>query len=186
MPHLSHGPFTRFSHGSLRRSRSSESLRGNDPPSTQPEGTFVGKSINDKSPSISSLRLGPTSPSHPTGANAKYTSRIHRNTAGIGAEPGINPRGDGATAQYGYFQQECVIDVIDYSCEHVASKRVSNAEFVELMQNPLRRPDPSPTKPSSLRWINIGGLSWDVISAAALNYGTLHPIRSYSRSSSLS
>lgn len=85
MPHLSHGPFNRCSHcGSLTPSPGFKSLRGNDLPSTElPEQTFAGKSLSGTSHSIS--KLSPTSHMHPTGINAKYTSKLHRYSASIGA-----------------------------------------------------------------------------------------------------
>ncbi|KAJ7756783.1 hypothetical protein DFH07DRAFT_819920 [Mycena maculata] len=92
----------------------------------------------------------------------------------IGSEPGVNPRGDRADEKYSHFSQKCVIQVTDFSSEHFALSTMSNAEFVELMQQ--RQPPPEPVKTEGpaggrpLRWINIGGISWDVISALALRH----------------
>lgn len=43
---------------------------------------------------------------------------------------------------------------------------MSNSEFVNLMSNADDRP-----AWSKVRWINIGGISWDVLSALAIKYG---------------
>ncbi|KAJ7168070.1 magnesium transporter [Mycena crocata] len=106
--------------------------------------------------------------------------RRRRNT-GVGSEPGINPRGEDADQKYGHFNQtHCVIQVADFSSQRVGLTTMSNAEFVELMktrpgkpaETKLEKPNGTPSaKPlRSLRWINIGGISWDVISALALRY----------------
>ncbi|KAJ7043311.1 magnesium transporter [Mycena alexandri] len=96
------------------------------------------------------------------------TKRRH---SGIGSEPGINPRDD----KYGHFTAKCTIHLTEYSSEHVSLSTLDNAEFVELMKLPREKPHderPSLEKDGkrTLRWINIGGISWDVLSALALRY----------------
>jgi hypothetical protein len=86
----------------------------------------------------------------------------------LGAEPGIDPRRDSAYAAYGHVRQKCVIDVIDYSSIRCSAGRMSNSGFISFLQNDRA----SAREPwVRVRWINIGGISWDVISALAMKYG---------------
>ncbi|KAJ7470404.1 hypothetical protein FB451DRAFT_1037977 [Mycena latifolia] len=93
---------------------------------------------------------------------------LRRRHSGVGSEPGINPRGDNADQKYGHFSQKCVIQVTDFSNDHFEITTMSNADFVALMKEPPPEPANPVTRP--LRWINIGGISWDVMSALALRY----------------
>ena len=95
------------------------------------------------------------------------TSAIIR-SGGLGAEPGVDPRRDSARAAFGNLRQKCIIDVIDYSSLRCSSGRMTNGEFVEFLRN---REASAPEPWVKVRWINIGGISWDVISALALKYG---------------
>ncbi len=91
---------------------------------------------------------------------------MHR---GVGAEPGVDPRREGAFLNFGHIRQQCSIDVVDYSATRSASTRMENADFVQFLKNGhLGRRDPW----VKVRWINIGGVSWDVMSSLALKYGT--------------
>ncbi|KAF8185011.1 hypothetical protein K438DRAFT_1837261 [Mycena galopus ATCC 62051] len=90
-----------------------------------------------------------------------------RRQSGIGSEPGINPRDD---EKYSHFSEKCAIQVTDFSSEHVLLNTLSNAEFVDLMKHPAPKREPNAAEKRSLRWINIGGISWDVLSALALRY----------------
>lgn len=98
---------------------------------------------------------------------------LHRGTKvmsrrGVGAEPGIDPRSASADAEYGGIKQECVIEVADYSAVRSSFGRMTNREFVELMNDPAASARESWVK---VRWINIGGMSWDVIKALSIKYG---------------
>jgi len=98
------------------------------------------------------------------------TSAILR--GGLGAEPGVDPRRHSAFAAYGNVQQRCVIDIIDYSSVRYSYGRMMNNGFINFLQNPQA----SAREPwVKVRWINIGGISWDVISALALKYGNVYP-----------
>ncbi|KAJ7771826.1 hypothetical protein B0H16DRAFT_1514877 [Mycena metata] len=105
-------------------------------------------------------------------ASGRYTmNTTKRRHSGIGSEPGINPRDE----KYGHFSAKCTIHVTEYSSEHVSLSTLDNAEFVEWMKLPREKPQderPSLEKDGkrTLRWINIGGISWDVLSALALRY----------------
>ena len=87
---------------------------------------------------------------------------------GVGAEPGVDPRRASAYLNYGHIRQQCLIEVNDYSTMRTSFGRMTNAEFVRLLADDkasVREPW------VRVRWINIGGISWDVISALALKYG---------------
>jgi hypothetical protein len=93
-----------------------------------------------------------------------------------GAEPGINPRHNSAFEQYGRIKQKCVIDVIDYSSERITFKRAGNEEFVNMMRGTAVEEEGhggGREQWASVRWINIGGISWEVIGAVAIKYGLL-------------
>ncbi|KAI0082128.1 hypothetical protein K474DRAFT_1655466 [Panus rudis PR-1116 ss-1] len=91
---------------------------------------------------------------------------------GIGAEPGIDPRRESANLSYGHLRQQCLIEVVDYSTMRSSFGRMSNAEFVKLMADDRA----SAREPwAKVRWINVGGISWDVISALAIRYD-IHPL----------
>ncbi|KAJ6586423.1 magnesium transporter [Mycena vulgaris] len=97
---------------------------------------------------------------------------LHRGTnlmaqRGAGAEPGVDPRRAEADAEFGGIMQQCVIEVVDYSAVRSSFGRMKNREFVELMNNP----EASAREPwVKVRWINIGGMSWDVIKAVSIKY----------------
>ncbi|KAK0199107.1 magnesium transporter [Armillaria mellea] len=103
---------------------------------------------------------------------------MHRGTsmittrARVGAEPGVDPRRASADLQYGGIKQNCVIELFDYSSVRHSFGRMTNKEFVNFLE------DDRASKPESwvkVRWINIGGMSWDVIKAVSLKYD-LHPL----------
>jgi len=92
---------------------------------------------------------------------------------GIGAEPGIDPRRDSAELLYGHIHQECTVEIMDYSAVRSSVGRMTNAEFVDLMQNPIA----SAAEPwVKVRWINIGGVSWEVMKAVSIKYGLFNHI----------
>ncbi|KAJ7056655.1 magnesium transporter [Mycena amicta] len=102
---------------------------------------------------------------------------MHRGTAvitgrGIGAEPGVDVRRASADAMYGAIRQDCVIEVADYSVVRSSFGRMTNREFVNFMNDPAAS---APEPWVKVRWINIGGMSWDVIKAISLKYD-LHPL----------
>jgi hypothetical protein len=96
---------------------------------------------------------------------------VHRTAASRsrpGDEPGADPRRHNTFAAYGHIRQKCVIDVIDYSSIRCSFGRMSNSGFIQFLQNNQA----SAREPwVKVRWINIGGISWDVISTLALKYG---------------
>ncbi|KAI0042588.1 hypothetical protein FA95DRAFT_1610080 [Auriscalpium vulgare] len=90
----------------------------------------------------------------------------------VGAEPGVDPRRSNAYQQYGHIRQKCKIEVIDYSPLRSSFGKMTNAEFVRFLKND----EASARDPwVRVRYINVGGISWDVISALALKYD-MHPL----------
>ena len=94
-------------------------------------------------------------------------------TRGIGAEPGVDPRRHSAFLNYGHIKQKCTIELVDYGSVRASFGKMQNEGFVEFMNNEhASRREPW----VKVRWINIGGVSWDVISALALKYG-MYPLK---------
>ncbi|KAI0424437.1 hypothetical protein F5Y09DRAFT_324361 [Xylaria sp. FL1042] len=84
-----------------------------------------------------------------------------------GTEPGIDPRKpDGGQDVVPDLHAECQITVVDFSREDLQIHEMNNAELIEF----VKRPQPSWAK---CRWINVNGLSWDVIQALG-QYKDLH------------
>jgi hypothetical protein len=101
---------------------------------------------------------------------ASLTARDHQRTCGeIGAEPGVDPRRASAELQYGHIQSECAIEITDYSSVSIAVGKMRNMQFIQLMCDDAASERPPWVK---VRWINIGGVSWDVIKALSQRYGT--------------
>lgn len=87
---------------------------------------------------------------------------------GPGAEPGVDVRRDSAYLSYGHIRQNCLIEIADYSGVRSSFGRMTNVEFINFLNNPkASKRDPW----VKVRWINVGGISWDVIRALALKYG---------------
>ncbi|KZT07236.1 uncharacterized protein LAESUDRAFT_758642 [Laetiporus sulphureus 93-53] len=90
----------------------------------------------------------------------------------IGAEPGIDPRRASVNVRYGHIRQQCIIELVDYSVDRCSFGRMTNNELVEMLGDE----EASKREPwANVRWINVGGLSWEVISALALRYD-IHPL----------
>ncbi|KAJ8084989.1 hypothetical protein PM082_003766 [Marasmius tenuissimus] len=131
-----------------------------------------------------SSRVVPVSPVRPTQrpidrfrSAARKVMAMRRSTSmmitgGVGGEPGVDPRRASADAQFGKVRADCVIQVVDYSSLKYSYGRMTNREFVNLMADPRA----SKREPwAKVRWINIGGLSWDVMKAVSLKYD-IHPL----------
>ena len=88
---------------------------------------------------------------------------------GPGAEPGIDIRKDSALLNYGHIRQNCLIEIADYSGVRSSFGRMTNREFVSFLNDPAASEREHWVK---VRWINVGGISWDVVRALALRYGT--------------
>lgn len=92
---------------------------------------------------------------------------------GIGAEPGIDPKRPGANEAYGHIREASEIGVIDYSTTNYAINQYDNKGFVDLM-NQTKGERPSWAK---VCWINIAGISWDVLSSLAIAHSAPHIAR---------
>jgi hypothetical protein len=87
---------------------------------------------------------------------------------GIGAEPGVDPRRESAFLAFGHIREKCIIEIADYSGVNSSFGRMNNKSFSDLMLDDRACAREPWVK---VRWINIGGISWDVISAVAMRYG---------------
>lgn len=67
-----------------------------------------------------------------------------------GAEPGVDPRRESAKKAYAHIHEECEIEVVDYSAEHVRFRQYNNSSFLEFLKTAERNP------PMKVRWINVG------------------------------
>ncbi|PPQ78053.1 hypothetical protein CVT25_015598 [Psilocybe cyanescens] len=94
-----------------------------------------------------------------------------------GAEPGVNPRSGESIAEYSHFKQDCVIDVVEYDSEDVTFQRFTNAGLINFLNKGdiHGARDDGDMPPRMVRWINIGGIDWSVLSAVALRYN-LHSL----------
>ncbi|KAL0952003.1 hypothetical protein HGRIS_008654 [Hohenbuehelia grisea] len=113
-------------------------------------------------------------------ASVRKIMAMHRSTTllsrgpgyELGAEPGIDPRRESTNLKYQHIHEECVIEVADYSSLRASFGRMTNESFLAML-----RDDKSNAREPwvKVRWINIAGISWDVLSALALKY-ELHPL----------
>ncbi|KAF8915014.1 hypothetical protein CPB85DRAFT_1454173 [Mucidula mucida] len=98
------------------------------------------------------------------------THNLSRGVAG--AEPGVDPRRASADLQFGHIRQNCIIETFDYSAVRNSYGRMTNREFVNFLQDENAcAPEPW----VKVRWINIAGISWDVVKAVSLKYD-IHPL----------
>lgn len=63
---------------------------------------------------------------------------------------------------------KCDITVVDFSLENIAMRQFENDTFIEFLKEPKQ-------DWAKCRWINVNGLSWDVIQAIGANKG-LHKL----------
>ncbi|KAK3374826.1 hypothetical protein B0H63DRAFT_480969 [Podospora didyma] len=76
-----------------------------------------------------------------------------------GAEPGLDPsKADGGHASMPQLSAPCEITIVDYSKDELDVQKFNNETLVPF----LKKPQPEWAK---CRWINVNGLSWDVIQA---------------------
>ncbi|KAK1966474.1 magnesium and cobalt transporter cora [Colletotrichum sublineola] len=86
-----------------------------------------------------------------------------------GSEPGFDPnKSDGGHASMPTLRADCDISVFDFSQTRLVQHKFENEGFVNFLQKPQE-----PWVQS--RWININGLSWDVIQACG-QYYKLHKL----------
>lgn len=89
-----------------------------------------------------------------------------------GAEPGVDPRRQSAYLHYAHIRERCEIQITDYSTVRSSFGKMDNARFVQMFNDERSSERESWVK---VRWINVCGISWDVMSVLALKYD-LHPL----------
>jgi hypothetical protein len=91
----------------------------------------------------------------------------------VGAEPGIDPKRPAVDAAYCHIREDsCGIEIVDYSAVRSTSRTMTNAEFINFMNTPSQGDLPPRDPWVKVRWINIGGMDWEVIKAVSLKYST--------------
>ncbi|KAG8903374.1 hypothetical protein FRB99_003396 [Tulasnella sp. 403] len=96
-------------------------------------------------------------------------------------EPGVNVSSDVAASLYGHIQEECQIELVDFGPTRCKVDRFNNQELVKdlvvLDPEPHEQESEERKRPlwAKVRWINISGISWDVIKCLALRYN-IHPL----------
>ncbi|GJC96033.1 magnesium and cobalt transporter CorA [Colletotrichum higginsianum] len=86
-----------------------------------------------------------------------------------GSEPGFDPnKSDGGHASMPTLRADCEISVFDFSQANMVQHKFGNDDFIEFLKKPQE-----PWVKS--RWINVNGLSWDVIQACG-QYYKLHKL----------
>ncbi len=96
------------------------------------------------------------------------TTPLHPNWR-PGQEPGLDPlKKNGGREQTPEIHEECQITVVDYSQNDMVLHDLNNAQLIEFLQRPKE-------KWIGCRWINVNGLSWDVVQAIG-KYRKLHKL----------
>lgn len=155
---------------------------------TSPSRSLGKSHASDKHPKMYLASQHPTSPRIPSvildglvtltpkdrfRSSVKKVIKMQRSygfmaKSGVGAEPGIDVRHDSASLAYGHIMKNCIIEIADYSTVRSSFGKMTNREFIEYLGNDAA----SEREPwAKVRWINIGGVSWDVVRALALKYG---------------
>jgi hypothetical protein len=149
------------------------------PPVIEPHGELPQSTFSIKSASRRSVRAHSEPAARPDmppldrfRSAAKKVMALHRSTPMIkrwqaGAEPGVDPRRASADFHYGDIKQDCVVEVMDYSSVRSMYGKMTNKEFVKIMEDP-KASEPEPW--TRVRWINIAGMSWDVMKAVSIKY----------------
>ncbi|OCK80448.1 hypothetical protein K432DRAFT_382207 [Lepidopterella palustris CBS 459.81] len=84
-----------------------------------------------------------------------YHSPTRPNWEEVGAEPGVDT-GKDAEDHYKLLQQHCDITVVDFSDQQMSQQQLDNSTLEEFLEIPKQ-------DWVVCRWINVNGLSWDVI-----------------------
>ncbi|KAM0361367.1 hypothetical protein ACHAP4_001834 [Fusarium culmorum] len=86
-----------------------------------------------------------------------------------GSEPGYDPMlPDGGHASMPALHAACEISVIDFAQDNMVKRHFDNASFIAFLDEPKE-------EWAKCRWINVNGLSWDVIQAIGSKKG-LHKL----------
>ncbi|KIM47383.1 hypothetical protein M413DRAFT_439064 [Hebeloma cylindrosporum] len=104
------------------------------------------------------------------------TSMLLAGGGRVGAEPGVDPRRPAVDAAYRHIREDnCGIEIVDYSAVRSTTRTMKNAEFIDFMNTPTTDGLPPREPWVKVRWINIGGMDWEVIKAVSIRYN-LHPL----------
>ncbi|KAG9037278.1 hypothetical protein FRB95_006221 [Tulasnella sp. JGI-2019a] len=162
---------------------------------THPSGTSPLRSRWQEATTTRSCTL-PTAPtaSHLkftlTGPNSRFKSivlkviALNRMRLLSDEEPGVqDPSSDAAAAVYGHIKEKCSINIVDCGPTFANFVDLSTGgaealeEFIKVKLPEDNVYGPGAERPlwSKIRWIDIGGVSWDVIKCLALRYH-LHPL----------
>ena len=84
-----------------------------------------------------------------------------------GQEPGLDPsKPNGGRTELPTFHEQCQITIVDFSEEHMVGYELDNEQLIKFL-------DEKQESWVKCRWINVNGLSWDVIQALG-QYKKLH------------
>ncbi|KAF1943815.1 magnesium and cobalt transport protein cora [Clathrospora elynae] len=83
-----------------------------------------------------------------------------------GAEPGVDTKDETGTTKYHHLYARCQITVVDFSDERVECHQLDNDTLEDFLSYPKE-------DWVACRWINVNGLSWDVIKRLG-NHKLLH------------
>jgi hypothetical protein len=104
--------------------------------------------------------------SHTVKKYDEYKSPTRAHWEEPGAEPGVDTQNDGDAAKYHHLHTLCQITVVDFSDERVECHELDNDSLEAFLSLPKEDWVAS-------RWINVNGLSWDVIRMLG-NHKQLH------------
>jgi Mg2+ and Co2+ transporter CorA len=95
-----------------------------------------------------------------------YKSPTRLNWEEAGAEPGVDTKNETDAYKYHHLHAPCLITVVDFSDERVECHELDNDTLEEFLSRPKE-------EWVACRWINVNGLSWDVIRMLG-NHKQLH------------
>jgi hypothetical protein len=104
--------------------------------------------------------------SHTVKKYDEYKSPTRPHWEEPGAEPGVDTQNDDDAGKYHQLHTICQITVVDFSDERVECHELDNDTLEDFLNVPKE-------DWVSCRWINVNGLSWDVIRALG-NHKSLH------------
>jgi Mg2+ and Co2+ transporter CorA len=87
-----------------------------------------------------------------------------------GLEPGLDPARSAGGSTGDLLNSECHITVIDYSKDRIETQHLDNGSLTKWIETDGKIADWA-----KCRWINVDGLSWDVIQALG-TYKNLHKL----------
>jgi hypothetical protein len=104
--------------------------------------------------------------SHTVKKYEEYRSPTRPHWEEPGAEPGVDTQNDDDAAKYHHLHALCQITIVDFSDERVECHELDNDSLEAFLSQPKE-------EWVSCRWINVNGLSWDVIRILG-NHKQLH------------